>query len=342
MQAREGQVMQLSGAVATITLQPEAHLLPKLVRAAHTNDMETVQMLANDGFSIGHRDEQGMTALMHAAQQGHTGPVELLVEKEKGLKDKNGWTALMHAAHENHPEVIEILIPHEHGKRNKNSRTALMIAVENGSAEAASILIPYEKDLIDSEGKTARILAAEAGHEDVVEALDPTDDRGVTALMRAAKLNDTLAVSVLIPIQKKRAVHAGTALIQAAICGRVEAVRLLMPYESRARDGCGATALMKAASENHAEVVQLLMEREGCMLDVCGLPAIVHAAYGGHLEIVKLLFEKEGHLIDKSDESFFGKLEAKGYSEIASSLRNSRTPGADDCNDHQAAPRAHE
>ncbi|ESU35023.1 Serine/threonine protein kinase [Giardia duodenalis] len=342
IKALENRFTEFSGGMNTSSPQINLSALPQLIYAAHTNDMETVQMLANEKDCIGQRDEREMTALMHAAQQGHIGPVKLLVEKEKGLKDKNGWTALMHAAHENHPEVIEILVPHEHGRKSKNGRTALMIAAENDSAEAASVLAPYEEDMIDRQGKTARILAAEAGHEDVVEALDPTDDRGVTALMRAAKLNDTLAVSVLIPIQKKRLAPTGTALIQAAICGRVEAVRLLMPYESRARDGCGATALMKAASENHAEVVQLLMEREGCMLDVCGLPAITHAAYGGRLEIVKLLFEKEGHLIDKSSKSLFRRLKDDGYFKIISFLRNSRIPGADDCNDHQAAPRSHE
>ncbi|ESU34747.1 Serine/threonine protein kinase, partial [Giardia duodenalis] len=342
IRALESRLAQFGDRMNTADPQSSLFLLPRLMRAAHTNSTETVRMLLEERLGVGQRDAQGMTALMHAAQQGHVGPVKLLVKKQKGLKDKNGWTALMHAAHENHPEVIEILVPHEHGRKSKNGRTALMIAAENDSAEAASVLAPYEKDLIDRQDKTALILAAEAGHEAVVEALDPTDDRGVTALMRAAKLNDTLAVSVLIPIQKKRAVHAGTALIQAAICGRVEAVRLLMPYESGARDGCGATALMKAASENHAKVVRLLMEREGCMLDPHGLPAIVHAAYGGHLEIVKLLFEKEGHLIDKSDESLFDKLEAKGYFEILSFLRDSRIPGLGGRNSRQAAPRSHE
>ncbi|ESU36827.1 Serine/threonine protein kinase [Giardia duodenalis] len=342
IKALEDKLAQSSSGMNTSSPQINLSALPQLIYAAHTNDMETVQMLANEEDCIGQRDEREMTALMHAAQQGHSGPVELLIEKEKGLKDKNDWTALMHAAHENHPEVVEILVPHEHGRKSKNGRTALMIAAEEGHAEAASVLAPYEEDMIDRQGKTALILAAEAGHEAVVELLDPTDDRDVTALMRAAKLNDTLAVSALIPVQKKRLAPTGTALIQAAICGRVEAVRLLMPYESRARDGCGATALMKAASENHAEVVQLLMEREGCMLDVCGLPAIAHAAYGGHLEIVKLLFEKEGHLIDKSSKSLFRRLKDDGYFKIISFLRNSRIPGADDCNDHQAAPRSHE
>ncbi|EFO60980.1 Kinase, NEK [Giardia lamblia P15] len=334
IKALENRFTQSSSETNTSGSQTNLSLLTELMRAAHTNNVRTTKMLVTRKVSIGQRDERGMTALMHAAQQGHIDPVNLLVEKEKGLKDKRGWTALMHAAHENHFEIVEILAPHEHGKRSKNDRTALMIAAENGHAETASVLAPYEKDLIDSEGNTALILAAEAGHEAVVEALDPIDDKGVTALMRAARRNDTLTARALIPIQKGRAASTGTALIQAAVCGHVTMVRLLMRYEGGARNSCGATALMRAASMNHIKVVQLLMEREGCMKDVCGVPAITHAAYSGHLEIVKLLFEKEGHLIDKSDKLFFSELEAMGYSEIASFLRNSSIPGADDCNDH--------
>ena len=68
-----------------------------------------------------------------------------------------------------------------------------------GHARAASLLVPYEKDRIDSEGKTGLVIAAEAGHGTVVEAIDPTDENGVTALMRAVNRNDVGAVKALYP-----------------------------------------------------------------------------------------------------------------------------------------------
>ncbi|ESU38913.1 Hypothetical protein DHA2_150202, partial [Giardia duodenalis] len=96
-----------------------------------------------------------------------------------------------------------------------------------GHARAASLLVPYEKDRIGSEGKTALVIAAEAGHETVVEAIDPTDENDITALMRAVGRNDVGAVKALLPIQRGRKTYKevtisgwymrkGTALMMAA------------------------------------------------------------------------------------------------------------------------------
>ena len=368
IKALEDKLAQSSSGMNTSSSQIDFSALPQLIYAAHTNDMKTVQASVKKKLNIGQRDERGMTALMHAAQQGHVGPVELLVEKQKGLKDKNGWTALVHAAHENHPEVIEILVPHEHGKRNKNKRTALMIAAENGSAEAASVLAlhekglinkegktalmiaaqeghaevasvlaPYEKELIDRKGNTALIIAAEAGHEDVVEVIDPTDDRGVTALMRAAEKNNTKTVCALIPFQKGHFALNGTALMRAAMRGHAETVQLLVKHEGRMKDYYYMSALMHSAAAGHLEATRLLLDRESGMRNACGMTALACAAANGHLKIVELLLEKERHLINKSDAYFIGMLNTNGYLEIASLLMDS-TPGVGGYHDHQAAP----
>ncbi|ESU40481.1 Serine/threonine protein kinase [Giardia duodenalis] len=157
--------------IAKSNLQSELLLLPRLVRAAHTNSTETVQMLVEGGDGVGKRDEQGMTALMHAAQQGHVEPARLLVEEEQGLQDRNGWTALMHAAHNNHFEVVEILAAHECGNRDINGRTALMIAAERGHTEIVAALAQHEKGLTDSSGNTALMLAADNARTEAVRQL---------------------------------------------------------------------------------------------------------------------------------------------------------------------------
>eukprot|EP00701_Giardia_intestinalis_P004839 XP_001708663.1 Hypothetical protein GL50803_106673 [Giardia lamblia ATCC 50803] len=117
-----------------------------------------------------------------------------------------------------------------------------MIATEEGYARTASLLVPYEKDWIDSEGKTALVIAAEAGHETVVEAIDPTDENGVTALMRAVNRNDVGAVKALLPIQRGRKTYK-----EVTISGW---------YMGK------GTALMVAAASGHAELVELLAEHE--------------------------------------------------------------------------------
>ena len=54
----------------------------------------------------GKKDDKGMTALMHAAQQGYDDIVQVLVEKEAGMNDKYGKTALRFAAYNGHLECV--------------------------------------------------------------------------------------------------------------------------------------------------------------------------------------------------------------------------------------------
>ncbi|ESU40241.1 Serine/threonine protein kinase [Giardia duodenalis] len=60
MKALENKIALLT----TSNPQFELLLLPRLMRAAHTNSIETVRMLVEGGDGIGKRDEQGRTALM--------------------------------------------------------------------------------------------------------------------------------------------------------------------------------------------------------------------------------------------------------------------------------------
>eukprot|EP00701_Giardia_intestinalis_P002337 XP_001706161.1 Hypothetical protein GL50803_104063 [Giardia lamblia ATCC 50803] len=117
-----------------------------------------------------------------------------------------------------------------------------MITTEEGYARAASLLVPYEKDRIGSEGKTALVIAAEAGHGTVVEAIDPTDENGVTALMRAVNRNYVGPVKAVILSQRRRKTYkeviasgwymrTGTALMMAAAHGYAEIVELLVEHE---------------------------------------------------------------------------------------------------------------
>ena len=75
--------------------------------------------------------EYGETALMRAAEIGHTEMVRLLLEHERGMQS-NGWTALMWAAQRGLSEIVEILAPHESGRSNSRGECALILAMEYG------------------------------------------------------------------------------------------------------------------------------------------------------------------------------------------------------------------
>lgn len=116
----------------------------------------------------------GWTDLICAAALGSVNRVmEHLDECEE--RDVNGRTALMWAAMNGHKEVVEMLV--EYGKKmvDDQGHTALYYALKGGSLEIAKILIPHE---------------------------NPTDENGITALMRAATDRDAEMVELLIPLQK--------------------------------------------------------------------------------------------------------------------------------------------
>ena len=81
----------------------------------------------------------------------------------------------MHAAKKGHKEAVEVLLEHEKGMSDSQNHSALYYALKGGHTEATKTVIPHD---------------------------DPTDENGVTALMRAAARGDPEMVRLLIPIQK--------------------------------------------------------------------------------------------------------------------------------------------
>ncbi|ESU44607.1 Serine/threonine protein kinase [Giardia duodenalis] len=244
-------------------------------------------------------DENGVTALMRAAGIGDVEAVRLLIPLQKEIKDKYGNTAFVHALKNKHIDVATLLRKHE-----APSWTLLMYAAATGDIELAKSHLS-DKDKKNGDGDTALMIAARAGHENIVKLLDPTDERGVTALMRAAEKGDVKAVRALIPLQKGKKmigdayinglrISNGTALMMAAAHGHTEVVKLLVEHESGMQDKYGKTALIYAAENGHTDCIKLLVEKEAGMRDNYGWTALMNAAENNNLEHVKLLLEKEG------------------------------------------------
>jgi hypothetical protein len=83
-------------------------------------------------------DEEGLTALMHAANNGHTDTVNALSGTHNAnveAADKIGWTALMHAAWHGHTDTVNALADTYNANVevvNQTGETALMIASNRG------------------------------------------------------------------------------------------------------------------------------------------------------------------------------------------------------------------
>lgn len=124
------------------------------------------------------RDEEGMTPLLHAAMQGYTNIVKLLLDNGAHLeaKSKPGYTALILAAGKGHIDTVQLLL----GKnpdinvQDKYGCTALMIAIAAGHKATVQALLDRGADvkIKDSFGLTAIKYAKKYGRTEIVRLLE--------------------------------------------------------------------------------------------------------------------------------------------------------------------------
>ncbi|EFO63683.1 NEK, Kinase [Giardia lamblia P15] len=291
----------------------EKHLIEEddstdLMRAVDRSDVEAVKALVplQGGVKmkgcalVGDWKVYEGTALMRAAVYGHAELVELLAEKEEGLRDSNGWTALMFAAAHDHVPCVKLLLEKEGGMQCDSGWTALMSAAKHGYTDCLRLLLEKESGVQDNKGWTALMSAARHGHIDCLNLLleregGIQDNEGGTALMWAGQSGHADCVKLLM--EKEGGIQGSngwTALIVAAEHGKADCVELLLEREGGLQKTDGTTALMWAAQNGHTSCVRLLADKEAGMQDNNGCTALMVAAQGGYVECVKLLMREKG------------------------------------------------
>jgi len=148
--------------------------------AREGRSLRRVCNLVSRGANVEAVDEDGLTALMLAARNGHTDTVNALAGTYNAnveAVDQNGWTALMLAAYYGHTDTVNALAgTHNANVETANERggTALIIAAQNGHADTVNVLGTYNANVeaVDEDGWTALMLATYYGHTDTVNALE--------------------------------------------------------------------------------------------------------------------------------------------------------------------------
>ncbi|EAU90013.1 ankyrin repeat domain-containing protein 28 [Coprinopsis cinerea okayama7 len=162
-------------------------------------------LLQVEGINVTQVDNEGMTALMHAAAHGSEASVRTLLQAggmdSLNLTDNDGRTALMHASHWGNEDVVRFLLQleeiHHINKADHYGQTALIFAAEGSGAEAIPLLLRVEGvevNATDNDGRNALMAAAGSGNEDAIRLLlqvegipvNQRDNDGCTALMLAA------------------------------------------------------------------------------------------------------------------------------------------------------------
>lgn len=148
-----------------------------LVDAALLGDTPRVTLLLRRGAHANARGSMGMTALMHAAQNGHAGVLNelLLAGADVNTKSSTGHTALACAAMMGQAGVIHTLVLWGADVHVKGfaGMTALMHAAQNSRTESARVLISWGADVNQGNdfGMTPLMFAAQQGQAETVKLL---------------------------------------------------------------------------------------------------------------------------------------------------------------------------
>ncbi|TNJ27360.1 Ankyrin repeat protein 2 [Giardia muris] len=291
---------------------------------------------------VGHIDKEGFTALMFAAQRGHSEYASYLLTEAR-MQNKYGWTALHMAARYGHLDLIELLVDKEAGLRNSWGLTALILAAQFSQPRCVAILLKHEAGLRDHNGWTALMRAITWKNSDCVRLLlceagaQATEKRckypkGITALMLAARHNDPDIVSLLLPYEQGLVDEDGHTALWYALHPRDQSgnplegdysrVRELLQEESSERlsppQGI-VSSLFTAAVVGDVDMASKCLATVG-ERTATGMTALMKAAKYGHFDVVSLLKKHELGLQDLSDHTAFYYATVNGHWDCAEHL----------------------
>jgi hypothetical protein len=185
---------------ATTPAQPPA--AATLLESAKLGDLAAVRDLISRRAPVDTADRRGLTPLMWAAASGNIEVVRQLLDSGAAVdrRANDGSTALMLASANGSLEIVRALVLKGADVTAANGGVkARQLAVERGHAEVAMLL-----DQAEALGR--RLLqAANEGHDMVVRQVlamgapvNMPDERGVTALMMAARNGDLGILQALL------------------------------------------------------------------------------------------------------------------------------------------------
>ncbi|KFY88352.1 hypothetical protein V498_06811 [Pseudogymnoascus sp. VKM F-4517 (FW-2822)] len=302
---------------------------PELHRAAAGGFNELLSgFLAFDSVkaAINSYDTVGYTALHYAAQHGHVGTVNMLLENGASAKltsdDGAKKTALHLAVGVANSKLIKSLLNDgaDAGARDSSGYNVVALSAEGGFDEVMRFLFDDEKNVQmvwDSvhNGNTPLHLAAMYGHTSTCEYLvqlqadiKAVNNNHETPLYLAVRGGFLGIVKLLLKFEKesrddpKQTQEIGgsdseqniaSPLQIAAELGYTDIIQLLLKYENYATGDDIAKSLRLAAAEDDAESAKVLLDKttDTDAADPEGNTALHVASSHGHAELVCILLD---------------------------------------------------
>ncbi|XP_067912625.1 caskin-1 isoform X6 [Heterodontus francisci] len=279
----------------------------ELLQAVKTEDVPAVQKLLQrpkqgkakllgsaKRVNVNFQDLDGFSALHHAALNGNTELISLLIEAQAtvDIKDNKAMRPLHYAAWQGKAEPMKMLLKagSSLNSQSDEGQIPLHLAAQHGHYEVSEMLLQHQSNpcIVDIAGKTPLDLACEFGRVGVVQLLlssnmcaalleakpgDITDPNGTSPLHLAAKNGHIDIIRLLLQagIDINRQTKAGTALHEAALCGKTEVVRLLLEsgINAHIRNTYNQTALdivhQFTATQASKEIKQMLRDASAAL-----------------------------------------------------------------------------
>lgn len=259
--------------------------------AARIGDVAAVRVLLAQGVHPDVRDMRevpwDVTALMHAAENGHLPVVEMLLEagadvnaKDKGIPsvEPGGYTSLLRAVRNGHVRIARVLLK---AGAKANDRGPgfypMSAAAARGSPELINLLLRHGADLnsSDEDERTPLIEAVDEGQLEATKALlkgganpNAQDELGKTALIHAASDGNRGIVNALLRAKANPNLSDKddtTPLMWAVIGGHYATTKILLEsgVDVNAFDSAHRTALDFAARAENSELMVLIQGNGG-------------------------------------------------------------------------------
>jgi ankyrin repeat protein len=254
-------------AVWTLSFLQAGSLNENLFRAIRNGDVQSVKDLLGKGASVNARDDDGLTALMHAALYSSPACLKLLVARGADVNAvaPDGATALMYALPDRSKSAFLLEKGANVNAKLEDGKTVLMIAVkQDGAADVVRTLLAKGADARakDKDDGTTLMHAAPAGDVEVMNALL---EKGVEVNAASGPDFGKLSFGTLAdrPISPRVMQSGFTALMGAVESGNPRAVKLLLDRGAnpKARYGPAFTPLTEVAQECKPEIVRMLVDK---------------------------------------------------------------------------------
>ncbi|KAL0992524.1 hypothetical protein UPYG_G00094480, partial [Umbra pygmaea] len=245
------------------------------------------------------QDTDGLSALHHAALNGNLELISLLLESQAAvdIRDEKGMRPLHYAAWQGKAEPMKVLLKAGSSVNGQSDegQIPLHLSAQHGHYDVSEMLLQHQSNpcIVDNAGKTPLDLACEFGRVGVWLLRLFSCYSVVTCVLRCWSPNletlqtlmaplpapttaknghiDIIRLLIQSGIDINRQTKAGTALHEAALCGKTEAVRLLLDsgINAAVRNTYSQTALdivyQFSATQASKEIKQLLRDASAAL-----------------------------------------------------------------------------